>query len=65
MKLITIPEYLERQFTDKSAPHPFTVRRWIAKGQLRGRIIGGTYYVDESELVSSGNDLVDKILKAS
>ena len=63
MKLITIDEYKRRQFTEQSAPHDSTIRRWIASGQLSGRIIGGTYYVCEHELKSSGNELVDKVLR--
>lgn len=65
MKLITIAEYKRRQFAEGSAPHDSTIRRWIANGELPGRIIGGTYYVHESALHSTGNELADKILKAS
>ncbi|NQD37436.1 helix-turn-helix domain-containing protein [Permianibacter sp. IMCC34836] len=65
MKLITIDAYCKKAFAEGSQPHQSTVRRWIASGQLRGRVIGGTYYVAESELYSTGNDLADSILKVS
>lgn len=65
MKLITVEAYCQRAFAEGSRPHPSTVRRWISSGKLRGRVIGGTYYVAEDELYSTGNDLADAILKVS
>lgn len=62
--LVTPKEWIERRFGDaKKKPHPSSVRRWIENGDLPGKKIGGRYYVEiDIEAVSTGNEIVDRVL---
>lgn len=58
-----IEEYREAFFTEKSMPSINTLRRWIKSGELKGKKIGGKYFVAiEEEKKLTGNPLVDRIL---
>lgn len=47
--LVTPREWLDIRFPDaKQRPHVNTVRRWIDSGELPGRKIGSSYFVDIS-----------------
>ncbi|HEY8386512.1 MAG TPA: hypothetical protein VIK82_09875 [Porticoccaceae bacterium] len=64
--LITPQEWIERRFGDaKKKPHPSSVRRWIENGVLPGKKIGGRFYVEiDDERNSTGDELVDRVLRA-
>jgi hypothetical protein len=63
--LITPQEWIERRFgSAKKKPHPASVRRWIERGDLPGKKIGGRYYVEiDVEASSTGNALADRVLR--
>lgn len=65
--LVTPQEWLERRFGDSPGrPDPVSVRRWISAGHLPGKKIGARYYVEiDAEVGSTGNDLADRVLRAS
>jgi len=63
MRLITIPKWRERHFEEGSAPDEVTVRRWLRTGKLAGKKVGGTWYVDESEWLADGDELVRRVLE--
>ncbi len=64
--LVTPQEWIEIRFgSAKKKPHPASVRRWIDRGDIPGKRIGGRYYVEiDGESASTGNDLADKVLSA-
>ena len=63
-KLIKASEWRIKTFSGDEMPDLSTVRRWIRDHKIAGRIIGGTYFVEEDEVGSTGDDIVDQILKA-
>jgi hypothetical protein len=64
-KLMPLEEWRIKRFT--TPPSGQTARRWAQNGEIPGaRKIGGTWYVDiEDEQKSTGNELVDSVLRAS
>ncbi len=62
--LLSPSDWLDLRFPRaKRRPHVNTVRRWIASGELPGRKIGGSYFVDvEREQTTTGDSVVDRIL---
>lgn len=53
-------------FEPGSAPTMKTLRTWVDDGTLPGRKIGGMYYIDMAKYeATTGNALVDKVLKAA
>ena len=46
MKLMTLKEWADETFTEKSRPDIKTLHRWIRDGHLAVRVIGRNYYVD-------------------
>jgi len=62
-KLMKITQFQNLYFVAGSAPCTRTLRSWIASGELPGRKIGGSYFVDiEKYEASTGNKLVDRVL---
>ncbi|WP_020682335.1 DNA-binding protein [Marinobacterium rhizophilum] len=64
-QLMKASKYRENFFCDGSKPALSTIRRWIDNGDLPGERIGGVYYVNIGQLSTTGNPLVDSVLKAS
>ena len=64
-KLMPLEEWRIKRFT--TPPSSQTARRWAQNGDIPGaRKIGGTWYVDlKDEQNSTGNSLVDSVLRAS
>lgn len=64
-KLMPLEEWRVERFT--TPPSTQTVRRWAQNGDIPGaKKIGGSWYVDiDAEQLSTGNDLVDHVLRAS
>jgi hypothetical protein len=62
--LVTPQEWIALRFGDaKKKPHPTSVRRWIGRGDIPGKQIGGRYYVEiDEERRITGNELVDKVM---
>lgn len=56
-------QFAKQHFTDDSRPSIRTVQRWIEKGDLPGRRIGGRYYVDTLTFAAKGDELVMKVLR--
>ena len=63
-ELLSPTEWLDLRFAGaKKRPHINTVRRWIASGDLPGRIIGSSYFVDIArEQITRGDAVIDRIL---
>jgi len=64
MRLITPQHWAERHFDEGSRPAEATVRRWLATGQVPGRKVGGSWYVDEQAWQAGGDPLVEHALQA-
>ncbi len=62
MKLIGIPQWQAKHFTEDSAPDEVTIRRWLRSGKLPGRKVGGTWFIDEAEWLADGDELVRRVL---
>lgn len=62
-KLMPLEEWRQTRFT--TPPSPNTVRRWAINGDIPGiRKIGGSWYVAiEEEAMTTGDDLVDQVLR--
>ena len=50
-RYMLVSEYRKKRFTPKSRPSEKTIKRWIVKGDLPGRKVGGLFYVDIDEEV--------------
>lgn len=64
-KLMPLEEWRTKRFT--TPPSSATVRRWVKNGDVPGaKKIGGSWYIDvELENISTGDELVDQVLRAS
>lgn len=62
MKLMTIDEWTAENFTPKSRPSDFTVRRWLREDKIAGIKIGKEWFVDQHAWLSGGDDLVERVL---
>ena len=63
VKYMSIEEYIERCYTEKSRPTKKTIIRLIKQGELLGKRIGKFYYINVSaEACRTGNPLIDKVL---
>lgn len=62
MKLIAPKDWAERYFDAASQPSEATLRRWLATGQVPGRKVGGSWYVDEHAWLADGDALVERVL---
>lgn len=67
MKLATVEEYIERNFTERSRPAKTVVWRWIREGKLAAEKKGRRYYIPVDENgrpvhETGANELVDRVL---
>jgi len=63
VRLATIEQFRRGCFAEGSAPDPRTVKRWIDNGEIDGKRVRGTYYVDlDSFALKTGNVLADRVL---
>ena len=66
MKLLTAKVFAERYFDPQCKPDVRTVRAWVEKGNVAGKLVNQHVYVDaEAWERSSGFGLVDKIMNAA
>lgn len=55
--------FAKRYFDADDQPDPRTVRSWVEKGKVAGRVVGSTTYIDaDAWEASTGNALADKII---
>jgi len=64
MSFLTTSAWKRKYFAEGSEPSEPTVRRWLSLGEIPGRKIGGTWYVDESAFLAANDPLVERVLKA-
>lgn len=64
MRLMRVEEWAEKYFTPESRPSEITLQRWLRKGTLPGRKVGGSWFVDEHAWLAGGDDLVKRVLEA-
>jgi len=64
LRLLTPSAWAAKYFAAGSRPSPATVRRWILSGEVPGRKIGGSWYIDELSWLAGGDALVEHVLKA-
>ena len=63
MKLMSVKEYQQTQFTKDSQPRIRQIIRWINAGFIRGRKCGRQYFVNiEVDSKLTGNPMLDKVL---
>ena len=63
MRLIKASVFATRYFDPDCAPDKRTVRAWVEKGTVQGKIIEPHIYVDADEWErTTGNRVADKIL---
>ena len=62
MRLSTIEKFQKRYFEAGSEPCARTVRRGIERGDIPGRKIGGTWYVDLHLFEATDDPLVARVL---
>lgn len=63
MKLMTLKEWADESFTEKSRPDIKTLHRWIRDGHLAVRVIGRNYYVDAENGLQENNAVKKARLK--
>ncbi|SEG21998.1 excisionase [Marinobacterium lutimaris] len=62
-KLMPLHKWRKERFT--TPPAAATARRWAENGDIPAKLICGKWYVKvEQELLETGDDLVDQVLKA-
>lgn len=65
-RLMVASDWAEKRFAEGSRPDMRTVRSWVAKGTVPGRIIGKLTYVDDDAFMAgpagTGDAMADRIL---
>lgn len=65
MKLMSVDDFFDKYFSNKSRPSEATRRRWLRKGAIAGaRKIAGSWFVDEHAWLADGDPLVEHVLQA-
>lgn len=59
---VRVSEWIAQNFAAGSQPAEATVRKWIRAGKVQGVIIGGSYYVEVGDAITTGNALADRVL---
>ncbi len=61
-RMLEVSEFKEIRYPGRR-PCLNTLKKWIKDGIIQGEIRGGMYFVDLSaELISSGDDLLNKMI---
>ena len=63
MKYITPQAWASKYFSADSMPSNLTLRRWIKKGAIPGKKIGGSVFIDEDAWLAGGDELVARVLR--
>ncbi len=65
-QLMALAEWRTTRFTEDSRPSHSTAVRWCKDGHVPAKRIGGKWFVCvREEVMMTGNELVDAVLKAS
>lgn len=64
MRYMTPSAWAEKYFAEESRPPETTLRRWMQKGDVPAKKIGGSWFIDEHEWLAGGDALVERVLKA-
>jgi hypothetical protein len=66
MRLITAQVFSQRYFDPDCRPDKRTVRAWVEKGRVPGKVVEPHIYVDaDAWEASTGDAIADKILSAA
>ncbi len=66
-KLMRAMQWAKREFSSDSVPNRATVKKWVERGVIQGRIIDGAVYVFDTEragLKSEVSAAVKELLRA-
>ncbi|WP_133406871.1 hypothetical protein [Parashewanella tropica] len=61
-KLMRASNWAKREFCKDSIPDGMTLKRWVERGVIKGRIVDGKTYVFDSEHAGLDTD-VSKVVK--
>ena len=64
MLLIRADAWVRKYFAQESRPAVITLMRWLRKGKIPGRKVGGNWYVDEHAWLADGDELVLRVLES-
>ena len=51
MQLITHTQFARRYFAEGSRPSKAAFREWVETGELHGRVIGNSVFIDENRFI--------------
>lgn len=60
-KLMKASEWAQREFTEASIPQNRTIKAWILKGKLHGKIIDNKAYVFENQYFGVPKNVSDAV----
>lgn len=63
MRLMTPQHWAEKYFDESSRLSEATLRRWVSSGQVPGRKVSGSWYVDDHAWLADGDEPVLRALK--
>ena len=65
MPLIKLSKYRQETFKEGSRPAINTLKKWVDKGELKGKKIGSMYFIDtdQRQEITPVNELVLKALE--
>ena len=64
MKLMSLSQFKAHYFDKRNQPTEATLRKWIENGDLKGRKLGGKWYIDSRSFEMQDNELVSQVLRA-
>jgi hypothetical protein len=56
--------WTDKYFAAGSAPPEATLQRWMARGEIPAKKVGGTWFIDEHAWLAGGDELVERVLRA-